>query len=350
MRIYTTIIAILCVIGLGSLDCGEGIPQPLTEIWNYGAALNIEGGRIPKQYLGKGQIWANLCFILDRPFYNGVELKDITHANVYPLKEANIMAYNERKAALATSLVLKYYIRNAHKLAALAEQTPAKVVVQVHRNSTGAAHIRFLEALIRLLKEETEHLGTSDQGAELLAFPQHKALLELRYGVHPSSYESAHIVLSIGLAAGLHPSWQSGSIILPHRFVPFDLHAMVLMLNESYEVANHLVGVVEEVIALQDEQLLLAINHRFASLNPAKASEQTGALVKEDFLFATLLQVSGLFNPTQLPKEVSVFKEERNVDRCDDEQPFDNIRTGAFISNHKVKKVRKMGNKCQIQK
>src|SRR6202044_1925405 len=105
------------------------------------------------------------------------------------------------------------------------------------------------------------------------------------------------------------PSWQSGSTLLPHRFVPFDIYTMRLTLPESYQVSNHLVHVLDEVLALQDEPLLFAINHCYASSNPVKATEQTARLTKDDFYEATLLQVNGLFNPSQLSKEVTIFKE-----------------------------------------
>lgn len=288
----------------------EVISEPVSEIWQYGDALNIEGGLIPQRHLRKDQIWANLCFILDRPFYDGVELKDITRKNSYPLKEANIMDYNERRAALATAITLKYYITQTHTLKSLSDMDQSHIIVQVHRNSTGPAHLRFLKNLIELMEFNFVDGGVTDKGAQLLIFPQYKVVMELRHGVIPTTYEDADVVLSIGVAAGIHPSWKSGTVMVPHRFIPFDIHNMALMLPLTYEVKNHLSTVLDNVINLQDHELLYAINTHYASKNSTKSQEYTGALIKEDFRPARILQVNGLFNPSKIPKSLAVFRKE----------------------------------------
>ncbi len=147
----------------------------------------------------------------------------------------------------------------------------------------------------------------TDDGTQLLVFTQHKVVMELRHGVMPTSYENAHVVLCIGMAAGLHPDWESGTVMVPHRFTPFDLHNIAVMTSLTYEANNHLAEVLETVVALQDTQLLDAINHRYASANSTKASECSGSLQVEDFLPARLLQANGLFNPTTKPKTVAVL-------------------------------------------
>lgn len=266
-RIWTII---FCVVGVFSQAVAEVMLQPLEELCLYGDALNIEGGLIAQRCLQENQVWANLCFILDRPLHDGVELREITKKNVYPLKEANITSYNERRAALATAAVLKYYIECAHSVVSLDDCDYAKIVVQVHRNSTGPMHVRFLRKLIGLMGLETLDRGVTSDGAQLLVFPRSQVEMELRYGVQPTHYESAHIVLSIGVAAGLNSNWESGTVMLPCQFTPFDLHNMALMPSLTYTVNNHLSEVIEKVVAMQDKELLDAINHRYASANPAK--------------------------------------------------------------------------------
>lgn len=280
------ILLILCSVSfLGA----EVINEPLTEVWKHGDALNIEGG-LTARSLKEGQIWANLCFILDRPFHNGVELKDITEKNRYPLKEANIMEYNERRTALATALVMKYYITKGKEIA-----------VQVHRNSTGPAHVRFLERLIGIMGLKVVKEG------DVFTFPEHRAVVELHSGVLPKSHEKADIILSISLAAGIHPEWESGTIMIPHTFTPFDIHSMGLMLPLRYEVDNHLLQVVEEIVALQDQELIDRVRKQFASANTAKADEPLDFLKVEDFHPARILQINGIFNPSTMPKKMAVL-------------------------------------------
>ncbi|CRX37932.1 hypothetical protein [Estrella lausannensis] len=306
MTLYRILIAIFFSAGLTSVQ-GEVLPMPLAEVWHYGDALNIEAGLIPKRHLREGQIWANLCFVLDRPFFDGVELKEITKKNSYPLKETNILAFNEHKAALATALTLKYYITEGHRLAACGREESARVVVQVHRNSTGQAHLNLLRKLLELMELKADETALTERG-ESLTFLEHQVILELRFGVLPSAFEGAHIVISIGMAAGLHPEWKSGTVLMPYRFIPFDIHSMALLPSLSYEVKNHLCEALDAILAKQDPQLIEQINKGFASLNPAKINEQTKPLTKEDFHDARLLQVNGLFNPSEMPGEAALIR------------------------------------------
>lgn len=307
MVIYRIMIAIFCLAGLSSLS-GEVISMPLTEVWHYGDALNIEGGFIFKRHLQREQIWANLCFVLDRPFFDGVELKEITQKNSYPLKEANILAFNEHKAALATALVLKYYITEGHHLAALSDGEQARVVVQVHRNSTGPAHLDFLKKLFDLMGLKAEEISKTGKG-QSLTFPEYRVALELRSGVLPVDFEDAHIIISISLAAGLHPDWESGTVLMPYQFTPFDIHNMAVIQPLSYEVKNHMIEALDAILAKQDQTLISQIKEGFASLNPAKMGELTTPLAKADFHKARLLQVNGLFNPTEMPGTLALIRE-----------------------------------------
>jgi hypothetical protein len=150
--------------------------------------------------------------------------------------------------------------------------------------------------------------GCTVDGAQLLTCAEHGVEIELRHGVLPTSYENAHVVLSIGVAAGLHSDWESGAVMLPRQFTPFDIHNMAVMPALTYKCNNHLVEAMGAVLALQDSQLLHAINHQYASANPSKKSESANFLRAEDFRLASLLQVNGLFNPSTLPNSLSVLK------------------------------------------
>ena len=76
---------------------------PLEDLKNVADGLNIEGGSVCN-YLGEGQLWANLCVVLDRPFADGMEWQEITALNSFPLKETSILSYNEAQVNLAYGL------------------------------------------------------------------------------------------------------------------------------------------------------------------------------------------------------------------------------------------------------
>src|SRR5690349_10394666 len=110
--------------------------------------LNIEGGSISRKYLREGQIWANLCVILDRPFVDGVEWEQLTNSNIFPLKEASILSYNEAQVNLTYALILQYYLTHAHKIVNKADRETVRILIQVHRNTSGPRHVELLEQLL----------------------------------------------------------------------------------------------------------------------------------------------------------------------------------------------------------
>lgn len=71
-----------------------GHVHPLKDLYQFGDALNIEGGTIAHEYLTDKQLWSNICVVLDRPFEDGAEWQEITEANTFPLKESSLSDYN----------------------------------------------------------------------------------------------------------------------------------------------------------------------------------------------------------------------------------------------------------------
>ncbi|MCB1136176.1 MAG: hypothetical protein KDK78_07910 [Chlamydiia bacterium] len=298
MRIPT----IATCLALHITACWSGVVyEPLDTLPRYGAALNIEGGRIPQQLLCPDQQWGNICFVLDQPFQTGIEHKDLTAKSRFALKEANILEFNERRAALASALIIKYYVTYAHQIFDLAANESARIVVQAHRNSTGPAHVRQLRSLLDLIGYDCSDLPNGN-----CYFAEQQVEVDLRYGVEPQTYEGVHLVLSISAVAGLHPDWESGSLLLAHTFTPFDLSTATISTDLKYEVRNCILEDLEGILQLQDEALIQSIREGYSSSNEAKAGEQVERLDSSDFHPAEQLQVNGLFNPSWLPENLAV--------------------------------------------
>lgn len=269
--------------------------RPLADLKNVADGLNIEGGSVC-DYLKEGKIWANLCVILDRPFADGIEWQTITDTNPFPLKEASLSDYNETQVNLAYALFLKYYIEQAHSIVKKPKTQPVKILLQVHRNTSGPHHLSLLRELVDLIDPKQENV-------ELI----------FSYGTRPEhlakegKYDQADIVLSFSLVAGLHPQWPSGSLLIPKEHIPFSLKTLALEIDKKYLSRNHLLRALPEVIAQQNDNLIAQINARFPSKNPEKKGLRAKRLRSEDFKEATLLQVDDMFNPSRLPSQFSII-------------------------------------------
>ena len=201
------------IIGILTCQIIEAKSLALRDLNLYGDGLNIEGGIIPRYALGENQIWANICFVLDRPLLNRLDLDEITKENPYRLKEASLPNYNEPQAALVQALILKYYIENAHRICGIEEENLAHIIVQVHRNSSGPSHLDLLENFIKGFLQKHQPTLISSRVYQL-----GNCILELRHGYASNDlndYEGADVVISISLVAGLHEDWDSGTALIP---------------------------------------------------------------------------------------------------------------------------------------
>lgn len=283
---------------------------PMDQLKQFADALNIEGGIIHQKYLRNDQIWANLCPILDRPFVNGVEWQELKDSNHFPLKEASIPEYNEAQANYAYALCMHYYITHAHEIAEKPADQTVKILIQVHRNSSGKRHVELLEQLLCRCYPELEKTKSVQQNSpyELFSyfFPELNVDVAYCYGVDPDNlgqlgrYNDVDIILSISLAAGLHPEWESSTLLIPIEHIPFSLKTAHLQLENRYSTTNHLSQIFDHLIDEQDDSVLQAVNEHFYSFNPEKRHLKAQFLTRADFKSAVLLQVDGLFNPSQL--------------------------------------------------
>lgn len=298
----------------GSLAAEELSLDQLKEVAD---GLNIEGGTIYHKYLRQEQTWSNLCIVLDRPFVDGIEWQELTNTNSFPLKEAAILDYNEAQVNFAYATVMHYYITHAHQIAAKPADQMAKILIQVHRNSSGPRHIALLEQLLchcypdlEKVKQTGEALSKSKYELFSYFFPGINVQVDFCYGAAPENlgelgkYGEVDIVLSFSLVAGLHTEWKSGSLLIPNQHIPFYLETVCLALEERYFVQNHLNQILCDLINNQDDAVLEVINKLFYSLNPLKHTLKAKKLTQEDFKNATLLQADGMFNPSQLPSRL----------------------------------------------
>jgi hypothetical protein len=304
---------LLCMV-MATISAEE---YPMDQLKYVADGLNIEGGTIYHKYLKSDQIWANLCVVLDRPFEDGIEWQELTDSNSFPLKEAAILDYNESQVNYAYATIMHYYITHAHRFLKRAPDQIAKILIQVHRNTSGPRHVELLEQLLCQCYPELEKVKSTKNALkskhELFSyfFPDQYLQVDFCYGTAPENlgelgkYNEVDIVLSFSLVGGLNAGWKSGSLLIPNQHIPFYLNNGYMAFEKRYFVQNHLNYVLADILKSQNEAVLQKVNDSFYSKNSQKSKNQAKKFAREDFKSATLLQVDGNFNPSQLP---SLFK------------------------------------------
>lgn len=293
-----------------SLNQAQGQDQPLNEIYQYADALNIEGGTV-WQRLNPNQKWVNICYILDRPLLNGVDLAQITKKNEYPLKESSIEEYNEPQVNYNTATILHYYIQNAHQIAKRPKEETTNIVVQVHRDTSGNKHFKLIEKLLLegYPDDENQKIPPFKKAHNSLAtyyYPKYNTQIDFRKGARDDSlngFENADIVISVSLAAGLNPSLQSGMMVVPRAFIPMNLEHNKVRTDQTYFAQNHLFEALDDIVKTQSENTLAIMNDKFKSLNPSKHHLKAKKLKTSDFRPITVLQVSKIFNPNGMTQK-----------------------------------------------
>jgi len=285
---------------------------PINQLKNYFDALNMEGGIIPANRLNSNQVWASLCLILDRPFETGIDLIELSEKNKYALKESSLLDYNEPKVNLTYVIFLNYYISNAHKIADKDLDKKVKIVIQIHRQASAKKHFKLLEGLLSTCFPSLKGIKqpNTTNKKEIICFydyPELNTRVEYCFGYLPlDNYDEADIVLSISMAAGLNPNFESGTILIPETFIPMSLKNMIVRADKVYSVTNHLSLALNEIISLQSEQLISTINKFFFSPNLQKKEHKAWRLSENDFKKSIFLQVDGLFNPKLSKQHFSI--------------------------------------------
>lgn len=286
MKLFLFMSCLLCI-------ALQGKEYPLEHLGIFANALNIEGGRIPRDKLRNDQKWANLCVVLDQPLCTGMDLDLITEENKYVLKECSIHAFDETHVNLAYYNILSYYLQNAHKIAQKDENEIVRIMVQVHRNRSGSDHIALLKALI----------------ADIYVHPNVK--LSWEYGSEPlvlEKYINQNIIISISMVAGLDSDSTSSTLIVPSLFIPLDLRSMELRTDLTYSIENHLWHTLPQIVLQQDAAKNEEIGRKFISQNPDKGKSKISLLALRDFHRGLNVEVNGMFYPQKLPRKF-VLKE-----------------------------------------
>jgi len=274
------------------MPCLQGREYPLESLGTFANALNIEGGRVPRNKLRSDQIWANLCVVLDQPLCTGKDLDLITEENSFLLKECSILNFDETRVNLAYANILRYYLKNAHSIAQKSDNQIVRILIQVHRNRSGMEHISLLKALIADIPFDSSIELSWEYGVEPLALEK---------------YSKQDIVISFSMVAGLDVSSSSGTLIVPSLFIPLDLRNMQLRADQIYLIENNLWKALPEIIQQQDMALNEVIARKSVSPNLNKSRSAVDNLTLNDFHRGTNIEVNGMFYPKQLPNHFNLL-------------------------------------------
>lgn len=280
---------------------------PIAELKNFGEGLNDEGGRI-QECVKKGQIWANLSVVLDRPLIDPEDfdtLRKIKKEKGYGIKEEALDHFNEKQVNLAYAAIIQYYVTQARKLLSKSSNEPVTILIHTFRGGDGASHIKLFEELYKIAcgeiadKENINVLfssGKADKNPE-----------NCTYTKNSESFKNADIVLTFSSHAGLKPEWKAGTLTIPHEWTPIDAETMEVHKHQKYEGENHLLTSLDEIIKVVDQKVLAQQINDLVVNNPAKKDLIAKPLQKEDFHPAKFLELGGhIFIPSQVKDHFSV--------------------------------------------
>lgn len=283
---------------------------PLNEIYKFADGMNIEGGRMMKNFAKDNQIWLNLCVVLDRPFIDGVEWKELTEKNTYPMKEASILDYNEARVSYCYLTIMHYYIKQAHTLIKKQDEC-VKINIHVYRGTTGPKQIALLKELLfkafNDISIDDDEYFLNDENVKIsFSYGTMKKPL-----VQEKQLVSADINLTFSLMVGLNFENKSGTLVIPFSYTPFSIkNEPVYDQSKKYFVNNHLLEAINDIILNQPLWFLDCINKEFLSKNPMKKDQVAMPLVNSDFKFGELLEIDGDFNPSEVQKTFETIEKE----------------------------------------
>jgi hypothetical protein len=132
------------------------------------------------------------------------------------------------------------------------------------------------------------------------------------YKEHFYGYETAQLVLSLGIVLGLHKDWHSGTLIFPDTFTRFDENESIIDMRQKYCVKNWMGFYLNEILSDRERQqkAIHVINNKatFRSFNPKKQGKINRNLTINDFNNAQILQIKTLWNPKNHDKKVQIIK------------------------------------------
>jgi hypothetical protein len=279
---------------------------PIKNLHKFAGGLNIEGG-FPalelKKHNQKG-IWANLAVVLDQPVMTGETFDDllgIVTENDYPLLENAINDLNEHKYIAASLLIIIYYLINVPKI--LNETRKLNMIIHIHQDVT-------CKPLLMIIKDYLSDI------MRLLDLDEDKYNIKYLtdHGVYRKSdhnYENVDVLISISQCAGLAPEAGPGSMIISNEFIPYDVGNKCIHLDKKYQVDNDLVHRLQTILNSDLSEIVSRyVDNKYFSNNTSKnGRHNVFPLTDSSFAKAKILQVDGLWNPSNPDELVQIYPE-----------------------------------------
>ncbi len=270
-----------------------------SELYEIADCLNIEGGDPERRLVQDHKdnqtkfIWANIIIDLDRPLIDNVIFEEIWNDNRFPLLENRIDNLNEHHFLAAFLMIIQYYIQNATLL--LQKKTHnIKITIHLHQDPS---RFELCDIINRYLHD-------------LIPIPEN---IELEYLTDTpifrqiaTNYSTTDILISLSQCAGLSPQYTPGTLHIANTFYPFD--GNTIYKSQAYTVNNDLFTRLPKILESEYNQLSVDyVNSHYKSYNPLKKDHQAHKLQQSDFIESKVLQISGLWNPTDKEQLISIL-------------------------------------------
>ena len=265
--------------------------------------LNIEGGdpylRLASDHKQNGTnfLWANLILVLDRPFVDNIVFEKLWNDNRFVLLEPRIDNLNEHHFMAAFLMVIRYYLMNCHELLRKNNNDHVKITIHLHQDPSRRPLLHIIETYLKMMHSkdwssnvEIEYLTDTDS---------------VKYFKGTSTnYANTDILISLSQCAGLSEEYIPGTLHIADTFVPFSNNCTIIEESKRYRVNNDLSIRIDDIIASHfNEESVQFINMNYKSENPIKEHHKANLFTKNDFPTSVILQVDGIWNPTD-PNEL----------------------------------------------
>lgn len=251
------------------------------DLYKIAGGLNIEGG-FPARDAGSSTPWVNLVLVLDRPLVDNVIFDDLigdVRKKKYPLLENGVLELDEPKFLTAYLAIMAYYMQK-HK----------HIVVHIHQ-------FPEFSGLVNLIKEFAKDINAMyNLSCEVQVRTDHPFYEKQEY--------KTDMLLSFSQCAGLDPKLEAGALIIPTTFVPFD--CKTVFPSKKYKAENVLVRDLADILKSEYHDFAVAQMKSYTSDNMDK-KQKPRVLTLADFHTTKILQVAGIWNPTNCDELVGVL-------------------------------------------
>ncbi|XWV26537.1 hypothetical protein QJ857_gp0530 [Tupanvirus soda lake] len=272
----------------------------LEQLYQLAGGLNIEGGYPILDLLKtnpKGK-WINLILVLDRPLVDNVTFDELFLNNKYPLLENAIDNLNENHFLASYLMIVGYYIDNIHKICNKNETEYMNITIHLHQD---IASIALLNLLKKYVDDMIKNNQLENKKININYLTDNKT-----YVCSEHNYGNTDLLISLSQCAGLDPKLLPGSLIIPNKFVPYDIDTNTVYESLSYNVPNLLNQDLNSIIYSKfNSYSVKYINDNYTSANPNKKFFAKN-FSQNDFNFTNILQVNELWNPTNSKTLVNI--------------------------------------------